>query len=107
MENRGTGIKKENSGYFLEVFDHLKSAIRAELKGVKYKDLEDMVYRLELPYDESVDILDVKYINGTFIGYAIPPGIYEITAFFSMINACLPDEVKVNTTIHCITLRTN
>ena len=27
---------------------------------MKYKDLEDMVFRLELTYDEIVDILDVK-----------------------------------------------
>ena len=33
---------------------------------------------MELTYDEIVDILDVKYIAGSTIGYTIPPGICEI-----------------------------
>ena len=28
----------------------------------KYRHLEDMVYRLQLTYDEIIDILDLKYI---------------------------------------------
>ena len=45
---------------------------------MKYKDLEDLVYRMQLIYDEIVEILDIKYIAGSTIGYTMPPGIYEI-----------------------------
>ena len=37
----------------------------AEFRKIKYKDLEDMVYRMGLTYDETVDILLVKYIAGS------------------------------------------
>ena len=37
----------------------------AKLKGLKYKDLEDMVYGKRLTYDEIVDILYVNYIAGS------------------------------------------
>ena len=38
-----------------------------------------MVYRTELTDDEIVYILDAKYIDGSTIGYTLPPAIYEIT----------------------------
>ena len=41
---RGTRMERENSGYILAGFDLLKSEIIAELRRVKYKDLEDMVF---------------------------------------------------------------
>ena len=79
LEKRGTRIKLENSGYELEGFDHFESEILTELERVRYRDLEDMVYRMELSYDEIVDILDVKYIAGSTTGYTLPPSIYKIT----------------------------
>ena len=78
VEKRGTRIEIANSGYNLAGFHHFKSEILAELKTVKYKDFEDMVYRLVLTYDEIVEILDVKYIAGSTIGDTLPAGIYEI-----------------------------
>ena len=54
---------------------------------------------------EYLDILDVKYNSGATIGYVLPPRIYEITDFISMINPSIPDEVKVNITIDDIRLR--
>ena len=39
------------------------------LKKNKYADLEDMVYRLELTYNEIIDILDIKYIPTSTKGY--------------------------------------
>ena len=39
------------------------------LKKNKYIDLENMVFRLELTYNEIVDILDIKYIPTSTIGY--------------------------------------
>ena len=55
---RGTRIRIESSRYILAGFDHFQSEICAELKRVKYHDLEDIVYRTELPYDELMDVLD-------------------------------------------------
>ena len=34
----------------------------AELGTVKNRDLEDMVYKTELTYDEIVDLLDIKIL---------------------------------------------
>ena len=39
------------------------------------KDLEVMAYRLQLTYDETVDVLNVKYVAGSTKGYTIPPGV--------------------------------
>ena len=77
------------------------------MKRVKYKDIKDMVNRLELTYEEIVDMLDVKYINGTTIGYVSLPGIYETTDIKSTINCLFADDVKVNRTVDNIRLRTN
>ena len=38
-----------------------------------------MVYRKELACIEIVDILYVRYIAGSTIGYTLPPGIIKIT----------------------------
>ena len=45
----------------------------------KYRHLEDMVSRLQLTYDEIVDILDFKYIPTSTKGYTLVPGTYEVT----------------------------
>ena len=79
----------------------------AEMKRVKYEDIEDMVKSLELTYEEIVDMLDIKYINGTIIGYVLPSGIYQITDTESMINSLPADDVKVNITVDDIRIRTN
>ena len=50
---------------------------------------------MELTYDEIVDILDVKHIDGSTIGYTLPSGIYEMSDFNSMIEGLLPNTVKV------------
>ena len=57
------------------------------MKRVKNKDLEDMVQKMEVTDFEIEDILDVKYINGTSIGYAVPPGINEVTDNISMMSS--------------------
>ena len=48
--------------YKLSDFDTKKIEIIEELKNIKYNDLEDLVYRMQLNYDEIIDILDFKYI---------------------------------------------
>ena len=49
---------------------------------------------MELSYDEIVDTLDVKYINGKIIGCVLPPGLYEITVNILTIISVLPIEKK-------------
>ena len=48
------------------------------MKVAKYNDLEEMVYRFQLTYDELIDILDIKYFARSTKGFTLPPGIYEI-----------------------------
>ena len=62
VEKSGTRIEIGNSGYNSSSFDHFKREILAEMRRAKEKDLEDMVYWMQLTYDEIVDKLDVKYI---------------------------------------------
>ena len=68
MEKGGFRIETESSGCNLADFDHFKSEILADLTRVNCKDLEDMVYRMELFYDKIVVIIDMKYIAGSTIG---------------------------------------
>ena len=65
----------------------------SELKRVKCRDLEYMVYRLQLTYDEIINILDVKYRAGSTIGYTLPPGVYKIGDINLMLKSLLPGEV--------------
>ena len=95
----------ENIGYNLAGFDHFQSEFLSELKRVKYRDLEDMVYRLQITYDENVDILGVKYKAGSTIGYTLPLGVYEISDNNLILKSLVPGEVKVNLTIDDIRLK--
>ena len=45
-----------------------------------------MVYRLQLTYHEIMDILNVKNIAGSTIGYTMAIGIYEVIEFSLMVN---------------------
>ena len=69
------------------------------------RDLEDLVHRLQLTYDEVVDILDVKNIAGSTIGYKLPPGVYEIIDLILILKSLLPNDVKVKFTIDDIRLK--
>ena len=69
------------------------------MKRLFYWDREDLVYRMELTYDEIVDILDMKYIAGSTIGYTLPPSIYEISDLNLTLKSLLPNELEVNNTI--------
>ena len=78
VEKRGNKIKIANKEYKLSDFDNQKYEIIEELKNAKYKDLEDLVYKMRLSYDEIMDILDMKYIPTKRSGYSLNPGIYEV-----------------------------
>ena len=58
-----------------------------------------MIFRLQLTYNKIIDILDVKYIAGSTIGYTLPRGVYEISDINLILKSLLPKKVKVNITI--------
>ena len=77
------------------------------LKKVKYNDLEDLVYRMRLSYDEIIDILDLKYIPTKRTGYSLNPGIYEVVDLNNTLKYILPDNVKVSITIDDVRIKSN
>ena len=60
VRERGVKIKIGDNEYKLSDFDTQKNEILEELKNVKNNDLEDLVYRMQLTYDEIIDVLDLK-----------------------------------------------
>ena len=84
-----------------------KNEILEELKNVKYNDLEDLVYRMRLSYDEIIDILDLKYIPTKRTGFLLNPGIYERVDLNNTLKYMLPDKAKINVTIDDIRLNSN
>ena len=107
VKKRGNKIKIADKEYILSDFDNQKYEILQVLKNAKYSDLEDLVYRRRLSYDEVMDILDLKYIPTKRTGYSLDPGIYEVVDLNNTLKHILPDNVKVNITIDDIRLKSN
>ena len=105
-QNRKKGVLLKKS-YSLSSLGTFKIEFLEELNNSKYNDLEDLVYRFQQTYDENIDILELKYIPTTTIGYTLPPCIYEIIDFYLMLKSLLPNEVKVKITIDDIRLKSN
>ena len=99
VRKRGNIIKIEDKQYKLSDFDTQKYEIIEELKNVKYNDLEDLVYRMRLSYDEIMDILDLKYIPTKRMGYSIEPNVYNVVDLNKTLKNILPNNVKINVTI--------
>ena len=78
VRKRGDKIKIEDNEYKLSDIDTQKNEILEELKNVEYNDLEDLVYRMQLTYDEIRDILDLKYLPTKRMGYSLKPNIYNV-----------------------------
>ena len=93
--------------YSLSSLGMFKDEILEELKNVKYNDLEDLVYRFKLTYDEIMDILDLKYIPTKRTGYSLNPGIYEVVDLNNTLNHILPNNIYINITIDDIRLKSN
>ena len=96
VEKRGTRREKGNSGHSFASFDLFKREIVAELRRVKYKDPDHIVSGMELPNDEIVDLLEIKFVTGPTNGYTLPPGINKDSDRKLMLKSLLPNEVKVN-----------
>ena len=107
VRKRGNKIEIGDSEYKLSDFDTQKNEIIEELKNVKYNDLEDLVYRMQLTYNEIIDILDLQYIPTKRTGYSLNPGIYEVVDLNNTLKYILPDNVKVSITIDDIRLKSN
>ena len=107
VKKRGNKIKIADKEYKLSDFDNQKYEILGELKNVKYNDLEDLVYRMRLSYDEIMDILDLKYIPTKRTSFSLNPGIYEVIVLNNTLKHILPNNVKVNITIGDIRLKSN
>ena len=107
VKKRGKKIKIGDVEYQLSDFDNQKYEIIEALKNIKYYDLEDLVYRMRLTYDEFMDILDLNYIPTKGTGYSLNPGIYEVDGLNNTLKHILPDNVKVNITIDNIRLKSN
>ena len=107
VKKRGDKIKIGDNEYKLSDFDNQKYEILQELKNAKYNDLEDLVYRMRLSYDEIMDILEMKYIPTERSGYSLNPGIYEVIDINNTLKHILPNNVKVNITIDGIRLKSN
>ena len=99
VKKRGKIIKIGDNEYKLSDFDSQKYEIIEELKNAKYNDLEDLVYRMRLSYDELMDILDLKYISTKRIGFSIEPNIYNIVDLNNTLENILPNNVKIDITI--------
>ena len=73
VRKRGNQIKIGDSEYKLSDFDTQKNEILEETRNVKYDDIEDLVYRMQLTYDELIDIKRLKKYsykkNRVFIKY--------------------------------------
>ena len=85
--------------YSLSSLGMFKDEILEELKNVKYNDLEDLVYRFKLTYDEIMDLLDLKYIPTKKTGYSIEPNIYNVVDLNNTLKNILPNNVKIDITI--------
>ena len=79
-------------------FDTSKSEILEELKSADYHDVEDLVYRMQLTYDEIMDILDKKCFPSKPTRYTLLPRINEICDNNKTLECLIPDIAKVSTT---------
>ena len=107
VRKRGDKIKTEDNEYKLSDFDTQKNEILEKLKNVKYNDFEDLVYRMQLTYDEIIDILNLRYIPARRMGYSLKPNIYNVVDLNNSLKNILPDKVKISVTIDEKIYKTN
>ena len=107
VRKRGNIIKIGDKEYKLSDFGNQKYEVLQELKNDKYNDLADLVYRMQLTYDEIMDVLELKDISTKRIFYSPNPGFYEIVDLNNTLKYILPDNVKVSITIDNTKLKSN
>ena len=99
VRKRGSEKKLGDNEYKLSDIDTRKNEILEEFKKEKYNDLEDLGYRMQLTYDEVIDILDLKYIPTRKTRSNFNPGIYEVVDLNNTLRRILLDNVKRTLTI--------
>ena len=105
VRKKGNKIKIGDDENKLSDFDTGENEILEELKKVKYYDLKDLVYRMQLTYDEIIDILDLKYISTRRIGNSLDPGVYEVVDLNNTLKHISPDNVKISVKINDVRLK--
>ena len=93
--------------YKLSHFKTFKDERIEELEQAKYNDLEELVYRFQLTYDEIIDTLDLKHISTKRTGCSLNPGFSEVFDLNNFLKNNLPDNVKVSVTIDDVRLKSN
>ena len=93
--------------YKLSDFDTQKNEILEELKNVKYNDIEDLVYRMQLTNDEGKNIIGIKSLPTKITRYSLNPGVYEVIDLNNSLKFISPDNVKVSVTIDDVRLKSN
>ena len=99
VRKRGNIIKIRDKEYKLSDFDNQKYEIFQELKNDKYNDLTDLVYRMQLTYDEIINILDLKSIPTKRMGYSIEANIYNVVDLNKTLKNISPNNIKINVSI--------
>ena len=107
VRKRGNKIKLYNNEYRLSDYDTQKNELLEELRNVEYNGLENLVYRMQLTYDEFLYILYLKYILTKRTGYSLNPGIYEKDNLNNTFKYIITDNVKVTVIIDDIRLKSN
>ena len=105
VRKKGNKLKIGDNEYKLSDFGTQKYEILEEIKNVKFNDLEDLVYKMQLTYDEIKDILDLKYIPTKRTRFSLNPGIYEVVDLNNTLKHILPNNVKVSVTIDDVRLK--
>ena len=54
---------------------------------------------MQLTYDEIIDLLDLKFIPTTRIGYSKKPNIYQTSDINNTLKNILPDNAEISVTI--------
>ena len=99
VRKRGIQIKIGDKELKLSDFDTSKNEIFEELKKVNYHDLEDMVKRMQLTYNEIMDVLDINYFPLERKGSSLKPVLYQISDINNALKGILSDNVKINVTM--------
>ena len=107
VRKRGNKIKMGDNEYKLSDFDTQKNEILEEIWKVKYNDLQDLVYRMQLTYNEIIGVKDIKYNPTKRTGYSLNPGIYEVVDLNNTLKPILPDNRKVNVTTDDVRIKSN
>ena len=107
VRKTGNRIKINSKEFSLSDFGSFKNEILEEIKEANYHDIEDLVYRMQLAYDENMDILDIKCFLSKRTGFTLSKGVYRISDNNKALKNFLPDIVKVSITNDDVRLRSN